>query len=210
METTKMTLHRALAELKILDSRILKAMENLQPVAVKQNDKLVNLSVDEQEFSEKAKASFQSVKDLMDRKIKIKKALVLKNAQTTLKVAGQSMTIADAITLKGMMDMKQGFLENLKEKHKKSMAQLNKGNETVNNNLQALLLSSLGKESSKQDENSVKAISEPYLKLNKLSLCDPLKIEKEIESMQNEIDAFETEVDAALSEINATTFIEID
>lgn len=210
METTKMTLHRALAELKILDSRISKAMDSLNPVAIKQNDKLVNLAVDEQEFSEKAKASFQSVKDLMDRKIKIKKALVLKNAQTTFKVADQTMTIADAISLKNMMNLKKDFLESLKEKHKKSMAQLNRGNEMVNNNLQALLLSSLGKESSKQDENSVKAISEPFLKLNKLTLCDPLKIEKEMENMQNEIDAFETEVDAALSEINATTFIEIN
>lgn len=205
-----MTLHRALAELKILDSRISKAMDSLNPVAIKQNDKLVNLAVDEQEFSEKAKASFQSVKDLMDRKIKIKKALVLKNAQTTFKVADQTMTIADAISLKNMMNLKKDFLESLKEKHKKSMAQLNRGNEMVNNNLQALLLSSLGKESSKQDENSVKAISEPFLKLNKLTLCDPLKIEKEMENMQNEIDAFETEVDAALSEINATTFIEIN
>lgn len=210
METTKMTLHRALAELKILDSRISKAMDSLNPVAIKQNDKLVNLAVDEQEFSEKAKASFQSVKDLMDRKIKIKKALVLKNAQTTFKVADQTMTIADAISLKNMMNLKKDFLESLKEKHKKSMAQLNRGNEMVNNNLQALLLSSLGKESSKQDENSVKAISEPFLKLNKLTLCDPLKIENEMENMQNEIDAFETEVDAALSEINATTFIEIN
>ena len=93
-----MSLHRALSELKTLDKRIHKQIDDSKFVGVKHKNKKVNLFQDEKEFIREAKADYQSIIDLITRKQKIKKAIVEANANTKVTVAGKEMTIADAIT----------------------------------------------------------------------------------------------------------------
>ncbi len=72
MET--MTIHRALAELKLIDSRIEKSINAIVCSGIYQKDKLVNNYYTKNDFKKDARSKHQSVTDLIDRKNKIKSA----------------------------------------------------------------------------------------------------------------------------------------
>ncbi len=61
----------------------------------------------------------------------------------------------------------------------------------------------------KPTDEDVRAIVEPFIKRNAVTLVDPLNVEVLVENLQKEVDDFEVEVDAVLSETNAITIIEI-
>jgi hypothetical protein len=96
----KMTLHKALAELKLLDSRITSTIRTgTYCVANKaSNQKIKGVKLDE--FKESMKADYASATDLINRRIAIKKAVVLSNATTKVKINDVEYTVAEAIELK--------------------------------------------------------------------------------------------------------------
>lgn len=212
MEKQKMTIHRALAELKLIDSKIEKAISVIDPTGVKQEGKLVNSLTDEELFKSEAKSKFQSVNDLIIRKTLIKSAIVEANGVTSVSVGGVEMTIADAINFKTTIEFKKDLITSLKQKHNKVKAIFIKKNEELDNvalENAKIMIGKQGDNNIKATDEDVKAIVEPYVKRNKLHLIDPLDVDKLIEKLQNEVDAFEIDVDATLSEINAITIIEI-
>jgi hypothetical protein len=207
----KMTIHRALSELKLIDARIEKAVQAVEPVGLMQNDKPVNGLYPKDAFEADTKAKFQSVTDLIDRKIKIKSSIVSVNGKTNVGVAGKSMTIADAITFKTVVLLKQSLVDALKVKYGKVKGKFLTENEKINavalENAK-IMIGKQGDDKVKPTDDDVKAIVEPFVKRNEVHLVDPLGVESLIDKMQTEIDDFTAEVDAVLSEINAVTFIE--
>lgn len=202
-----MTIHRGLAELKIIDSRIQRGIAELNVVGLKQEEGLVNGVYDEKEYTDNAKSKYQSVTDLIKRKNQIKSAIVKANGETMVEVGGKTMSIADAISFRAIVTLKKDLISMLKTQHSQMTAELNKNNETVRENADNLAVAALGKENSKSDD--AVAITEPYIKKNEVHLVDPMEVEKLVEELQEEVDNFDAEIDAVLSEINATTFIEI-
>jgi len=204
----KMTIHRALSELKLIGAKIEAGIDAVNPSGVVQKGKLVDNIYPQETFEKAAKEKFQSVVDLITRRNKIKSAIVQANGNTTIKVAGQTMTIADAINLKTVVELKKKFIDTLKKRHGKSKINLEKGNAPVEANALKLAEVALGKQGIKIGDNDAQAVIEPFLLANKFTLVDPLDIEKKIATMEEEVNNFEAEVDAVLSEVNATTFIE--
>jgi len=212
METTKMTIHRALAELKLIDSRIEKAITQVEPSGLAQLDKPVNGFTPQEEFKKNALSKYQSVVDLLERKNNIKSAIVKANSTTTVNVAGETMTIADAINFKSLVSLKRKFVQSLKSKHHNVTIQFNLENEKINKVALDNAKIMLGKQDDskvKPTDEDVKNIVEPFVKRNEYHIIDPLKIEEKIELIENQVDSFEVEIDAVLSEINAITTIEI-
>lgn len=207
----KMTIHRALSELKLIDARIEKAIDQVEPAGVMQKDKLVNGLYPKEAFEKDTRAKFQSVTDLIDRKIKIKSAIVSVNGKTTVTVADRNMTIADAITFKTVVLLKQNLVDALKVKYGKVKGKFLTENEKINavalENAK-IMIGKQGDDRIKPTDDDVRAIVEPFVKRNEFHLVDPLDAEKLIDKMQAEIDDFTSEVDAVLSEINAVTLIE--
>lgn len=208
-EKIRMTIHRALAELKLVDSKIEKSIGTIVPVGIYQRGKKIDGHLTLEEFTAQAQAGYQSTIDLIRRKEAIKAAIVTANGKTIVKVAGKRMTISDAITMKTTIAFKKLLVERLRTVLKDRIGQLNKANETVKANEQALLKAALGKEQAEVKKTDIEAISKPFLEANEVHLHDPLKVQQKMDSLEKEISDFETEVDAVLSEVNATTFIEI-
>lgn len=206
---SKLTLHRALTELKTIDDRIEKAIDSIEPIGSKQNDKLVNGFYKQEDFEEKAKSTYQSIIDLIERKNKLKCAIVDANAVTKVKVAGKEMTIADAINFKLLIDYEKDLLEQLKVQNQEVKSGIEKKNAQVEQNALQLAQSALQKDNVKISDNDAIAITEPYIKKNSYELVDPLKIETKIQELEEEITNFESDVDSTLSEVNAVTVIEI-
>lgn len=206
---TKITIHRALAELKLIDSRTLKATQELVPQGIHQKtDGKIGTST-QAEFKTAAEGKYQSVIDLINRKAKIKTAIVASNASTEVKVGEKTMTVADAITAKDLNKSKQTLVDHLKSQQRSALALLNKSNEVVDKNIQALLEANLGKDSVKAGKDDIEAIRKPFLDASQWNLFDPLGLQKKIEELEKDLSDFNTEVDAVLSESNAVTFIEI-
>lgn len=208
----KMTIHRGLAELKLIDSKIEKQILQFEGLGIKQKDKPVRTNtvvVSQDDFENKAKSSYDSIMSLIKRKSEIKAAIVAINTETLVKINDVEMSIADAITHKSNISLIKQFIAKMKSNHTQVTGALNNNQNVTDTNLQKLLEASFGKDNTKVSKEDIDNISKPFLDNNTWTLVDPLKLSEKIESLDKGISAFEMEVDAALSEINAVTYIEI-
>lgn len=205
----KITIHRALAELKLIDARTQKAIQELVPQGLYQKSGgKVGVSTQD-EFKKSAEVKYQSVIDLITRKAKIKTAIVASNAITEVKIGEKVLTVADAITAKDLNKSKQILIDHLKDQQRSALSSLNKNNEVVEKNIQSMLEANMGKDNVKSNGNEVKEIRSSFLEATQWQLFDPLELTKKIEGLEKELLDFQTEVDATLSESNAINFIEI-
>lgn len=205
----KVTIHRALSELKLIDSKIEKQISEILPVGVYQKGKLVENRFTQEQFAATAQSKYNSVVDLIASKSKIKSAIVAANGKTKMTVAGKSMTIADAINTKAAIEFKKQLINKLKAGLQTAAAAQNKNNAIVDKNLEAILVALAGKDNAKSVPEAIQGASKAYLETNEFHLADPLKVQNKIDALEKETSEFLAEVDAALSEINAVTFIEI-
>jgi len=209
MATQKVSIHRALSELKLLDAKISKKMEGTRSVGLMQKDKLVNQFYTEEHFKATANSDYQSIIDLIERKVGIKKAIVAANAETIVKIADKEMTIADAITYKSVVQYKKQLLELLESQLRSVKTQVEQNNAKIENAAIDLAKVALSKSDVALGDKDVEKVVGPYLESHLYSIVDPLKIEEKIAELSKEINEFEAEVDSILSETNAVTLIEI-
>ena len=209
MEKRTMSIHRGLAELKTLDSRIQKAISLLDVVGVKKAKGLVNESIEEDEFIASAKADFQSATDLIARKTAIKTAIVLSNATTMIDIEGVGeMSVADAITYKETTcEYKKSMLTTLITRGNKAAQKLKNHNFDVEERALDMAKTALGKDNVKLGDDDVTKVTDTYIKANSYTYVDPLGLTEVCETLKKEILAFEIEIDAVLSESNAITTI---
>ncbi len=206
-----MTLAKALVELKLLDKRILKRNNELNPVAVKQNNKLLNTKLTQSEFERDAKACWQALRDLIDRRRRIKCALVIANANTNVTVANKTYTLAEAIERKQMMEVEKRIISETRAKladKKSTLEAIERRNE---DKLMRLLESMYGGAGKARQLSAAdhEAVAGPFKKNNDVALVDPLDCEKLLRSLEDEVDSFLAEVDVCMSVANATTVINL-
>lgn len=211
----QMTIHKALSELKTIDNRIASAMKMTYVMAVKHPAEKIN-GVSVKDFTDKMKANYQKVTDLMARRDAIKRAVVLSNATTKVRVGDKEYTVAEAIEMKNKgVEFKKTLLHNISYAYKTAQAEMMRhSDEVLERDAEQYILSIIGAQpkdsKSSVDDNNMKALRESYIKNNKYDLLDPLKVESLMEKLEAEINEFETEVDSALSVSNALTVIEFE
>jgi hypothetical protein len=198
---------RGLAELKLLDSRITSSIQNAMFVGVVSGNRL-NTSFNLEAFEKNAKASYQSITDLINRRNTIKVAIITSNAVTNVSIGGVTMTVAEAIERKNSIGYEKQLYSKLRYDLANANSSMEKNNAVVESRLDKTLESLLGT-ASKDKTNEVKAISENFLKENSYSLINPLDAEDIIKELEARISQFESEVDFVLSESNARTLITI-
>ena len=216
MTTEKMTVHKALAELKTMDDRITKAMGAVPYVlAVKHSAEKIN-GVTISNFKENMKSGYQKVNDLIARRDAMKRAVVLSNATTKVTVGGKEYTVAEAIEAKNHgVEFKKNLLNTMTYAYKSAQNELNRnGDEALEKKAEQYILSMIAAQpkDSKMtvDSDAMKALRKTYIENNKYDLIDPLDVANMMDKLEKEINEFETEVDAALSVSNALTVIEFE
>lgn len=194
----KMTVTRALNELKLLDKRINKKINETTFITATKD---TSLTLD-------AKADFESITTLISNRSKLKTAIMASNATTKVTIGGKVMTVVEAIEQKDSIEYKKSLLTQLKRNYQ-DVEQVTLHHERViDERLQALLEATFGKDGRTSD-NEIERISESFKEQNKLTILDPINVKSIIEELSNEIDTFESEVDFVLSESNAITTIEV-
>ena len=216
MTNEKMTVHKALAELKVIDDRISKAIgSGVYVVANKHsNEKIQGKTIND--FKDHMRACHNKVTDLINRRNAIKRAVVLSNAITKIKVGNEEYTVAEAIEMKnhGML-FKSAYMRIIANQNASAQSEINRNSgDAIEKRAEQYVLSVIQaqpKDSKMSvDSDAMKALRKTYIENNTYDLIDPLDVTKLIDDMSKEIDEFNTEVDAALSVSNALTVIEIE
>lgn len=205
----KMTLHKALAELKLIDKKLSKKIVEFNPVGLHIKGRLVNDIHKQEDFERDVKADAESINDLFERKIKIKAAIVKVNGETTVTIGGKVMTIADAINRKSIIGVKKELLKVVVTRYNAVIGKMNVSNERLNERLDKYLIELFGKEKVEAKDANVEGAIKTFREMNEFLLCDPIKANDTAIAIDKEIMDFESEVDYVLSETNSTTFIYI-
>lgn len=216
MTNEKMTVHKALAELKTMDDRISKAIRSTTYVlAVKHSAEKIN-GVKVNDFKDQMRSGYQKVTDLIKRRDAMKRAVVLSNATTKVKIGDTEYTVAEAIEMKNHgMDFRSELLRVMSNEYTNAQNELARnGGEAIEKKAEQYVLAVIAaqpKDSKMSvDSDAMKALRQTYIENNTYDLVDPMGIAKVMETLDTEINEFNAEVDAALSVSNALTIIEFE
>ncbi|MEX3747739.1 hypothetical protein [Lysinibacillus xylanilyticus] len=207
-EYKKISIHRALTELKMLNHRIEAATNEVSAVLANRKSNSKINGVEMQEYEKQMQASYDKVVSLIDYRNRIKALVVESNAKTKVIVGKEEMTVAEAIERKQSIQYEKELLEVMQQQYRSAVNTVAKENDALPAKLETYLVNILGNKE-KQSSEEVKLHTETFMKRNEYELIDPMNIKKKIEALSNRIEEFESEVDAVLSESNATTFIEV-
>ena len=212
----RMTVHKALAELKTMDDRIAKSIrDNTYVLAVKHSAEKIN-GMTVANFKEKMRSGYQKTTDLIARRDAMKRAVVLSNATTKVKVGDNEYTVAEAIEMKNHgMEFRSALLRQMNSAYVTAQNELNRNSgETLEKKAEQYVLAVIAaqpKDSKMSvDSEAMKTLRKTYIENNTYDLVDPLDVTKIMEALDAEINEFNAEVDAALSVSNALTVIEFE
>lgn len=207
----KMTVHKALAELKTLDDRINSEITGSVFVRANRHNNMKIFGKTIADFMADTESSYQSVKALINRRNAMKRAVVLSNAVTKVEIGGVEYTVAEAIEMNNHgMENLVGLRNCLREQYSsvKRMVESENGDKLVKaceNYIQATFGTK-----EKINNPDIEMAQKAYMTNNAYDIVTGLDIEKVIKELTDRIDAFKAEVDSALSVSNALTVIEFD
>ena len=207
----KMSIHRALGELKTLEKRINKEIENGIFIGAKKSSSETEYKTRTsiQDFENNVKSTRQSINDLIKRRKEIKEAIVNSNANTFVTIGDNKMTVAGAIERKTSIEYDRFLLSKMKEQYRHTISFVEENNEEVESDLSNKIDIMLNTNDKKNTEG-IEQFSKAYRKSNGWEVVDVIDLKSLIDKLEKEITIFENEVDVVLSESNATTFIDIE
>lgn len=212
MTTETMTIHRGLAEIKVLENRILKAISEAKfCAAAKQSMKKLN-GVPIEDYKKDAQSSLDSINDLIARHDAIKRAISESNAKTTVTINGVVYTVAEAIYMNQHgIDFKQRLLNMLDYQYSNSIANIETANARLSDRADDYTKSlASASEKSNMDPEAIRDARDSYIERETMILIDGIDIKKIRDEIASKISKFKAEVDAVLSASNATTEITIE
>lgn len=212
MTRETMTTHKALAELKILDGRIKKEIQSGSYCAANKHSNVKINGIQIEDFKKAAQGTYDKVSDLINRRKAIKKAVVLSNAKTTVKIADAEYTVAEAIEMKNHgIEFEALLINAMDSQYRQAQAEVNRQN---GNNLEEradqYVTAIYGQKEGKTNSADIEKVRKDFLEANSYEIIDPINIPEKVDTLRQKIDAFMAEVDSALSVSNALTEITIE
>ncbi len=206
----KITITEALVKLKTLESRINKAIRQLDVVGVKiaGNDKIRNGVTTTEDFVAKAKADYQSVRDLIDLRSSIKSQIAESNAKTFVEIGGKKYSITQAIDKKNNIDLEMSVMQEIADGVARTIGEIGAVNRQAEQRANSYVETMLSGDKKNKVEESQQLFDVFYNK-NKAEMVDPLSAVELVAKGREELTNFLDEVDTRLVISNSTTFIEV-
>lgn len=212
MTTETMLVHKALAELKILDARIINEIEDGTFCIANQhsNQKIKGVAVGD--YKRIMQGDYDKVSDLIKRRKAIKQAVVLSNAVTKVVIGDKEYTVAEAIEMKNHgINSELKLLKELKAQYGFAQRTISdKNGESLEKSAENYVIGLYGSKDGKTNVEEYEKTKKAFIESRTYDLIDPIDILEEINGLQDYIDSFTSEVDAALSVSNAITEITIE
>lgn len=207
-----MTVHKALAELKMLDKRIPNEIQAgvFCEANKHSNEKIGGISV--KDYEKKIQGCYDKIAALISRRNAIKRAVFASNATTKVQINGQEYSVAEAIEMKNHgINYEFLFTEKLRGCYNASMAEIKRMNGTeLEERADQYVTALYGNKEGKNVSVDAEKTRQEFLVNNSYELIDPINITEKIEEISAKTSAFMAEVDAALSVSNALTEITIE
>lgn len=209
--TEKMTIHKALCELKVIGDRITKEQSRLPFVFVNEHANTKVKGVALPEYIELMKSAYQTTTDLIARREAIKCAVVKSNAVTVVMIAGKEYTVAEAIEMKNNgMEFRKSLMQKMAWELRQAQAAADDANgQKLQTRADGYIKNLYGATDMKSLAQEAVEERDKFIKQHTAELVDPLKLNEKISILDKEISEFLVEVDAALSVSNSLTEIEI-
>ena len=199
----KMSVTRALAELKLLDKRITKETLALFPST---NVVKTELASDKsKEFNDAADKQLQKIQALIKNAYKTKAAIIQSNAVTQVEIAGAKMTVAEAIAKKDLIDYDRELLQRIRYSITINTTSAERSEVNVRAKGEQIAAALAG-----EDKGMFDQVYQSYMDQNTTALLVSPLMRVANEALDESIDEFEKEVDFVLSESNTRTTIEVD
>ncbi len=211
MTKETMTVHKALAEIKILKGRIQSEIYNSVFVSCKKNSQSKISGMDVDEYEKVITGCYDKDVDLMSRLEALQRAVMLSNAVTKVTVNGKECTVAEAICMKNNdMAFKKMMLSKMEQQLDQTQVKTNKENEALDSKSENYVTGMFGQKEGKTSSDEVAKSKQQYIDLNTWTLVDPINVQNKIRVLSDEISSFEAEVDSVLSTSNALTTVTIE
>ncbi len=202
----EMSITEAMQEIKLLSAKIDKLICSTTFVDLYKSSSNTTPEL----LCKDAVEKFQSLQDLIDRRSKIKSAIMQSNAVTKVTIGEKTYTIAEALSAKTSILDKKSLLERLRESQTRVHNELLSYNTERQRKIDSLIERSFGRDNNgKQHSEDIQSITDIYMKKNYAIVVDPIQIDKAISTLEDEIDKFENAVDHRLSYSNAITMIKV-
>lgn len=208
----KMTVHKALAELKLLDDRIDKAIaEGIYCAANKHSNDKIN-GIDIEDYKKLVQSRYDKATDLIRRRNAIKRAVVLSNAVTKVTIAEKEYTVAEAIEMKNHgVEFDKELLNTMHSRYEAAQIVIKEQNENdLEERANQYVTAIYGNKEGKTNTADIEKVKNDFITANQYELVDPLNILEKMETLEKKINDFMAEVDSTLSVSNALTEIEIE
>lgn len=212
MTTETMTIHRALAEINVLEDRISKlTREAVFCGAAKQSMKKLG-GVTIEEYKANGQSSLDKIKDLIARLNAIKRAISESNAVTHRTVCGKDYTIAQIIWMNQHgIDFLCDLLNQMERQYSNAVSVIERANASLSDRADDFVIRSNNpNDKDGMSPDAIKDMRDGYIERETMILIDGIDIRKTKDDLADEINKFKAEVDAVLSESNATTDITIE
>ena len=207
----KMTVHKALAELKTLNDRINTAIMGSVFVRANRHNNTKIFGKTIEEFKADSASSLMSATALIDRRNAMKRAVVLSNAVTKVEIGGIEYTVAEAIEMNNHgMENLVDLRDFLREQYVSVQRMIESENgEKLVKACENYIQATFGTKE-KVNNPDIEMAQKAYMTNNAYDIVTGFDIEEVIKELTDRIDAFKVEVDSALSVSNALTVIEFD
>ena len=212
MVSEKMSVHKALAERKTLESRIGTAINTSRFINVNKhsNEKIEGLLVED--YKKTLQGAWDKISDLIKRQEAINRAVTLSNAVTKVKIGEDEYTVAEAIWMKNHgVEFYERLKRVLETQHAQAVSTIaDKNGKELEERAEKYVIGMYGEKESKVSTDDIEKTRKSFIENHTYDLIDPIKSQEKIEWLEQKINNFMVDVDSALSVSNAVTEITIE
>lgn len=201
----KMSITRALAQVKLIESKLGKALAGFD---VEINGKLKYFpNFTTEQFEKEALVEVTSFEDLFKNRLKIKSAIARANIDTKISLLGTEYSIIELIDLKNSSQYKKNVYTNLINNYNKCKSDVVNQDVKIENEV-SKQVEVANSNKTQVSKDLTTTLTETYKTLwgGKIVGLDINKISKE----KDDLDKLVAEIDMILSEIKSKTEIEVD
>ena len=210
----KMSITRALAELKTLDDRIARAIQAGGFIQVSKGKDakrtLLRGATSVVEAERMIQGNLDYVDQLIRNRREIKSKIILANVMNRVTLAGEEMSVAEAIEMKNQLPVYSSLLKRFQEEYAEANRQVDVSNQKLMDTIEAAVSAAFGTSDRKIDQSTYDTIANSRKAEGEAALVDPGKLLNRINNLQKKVDDLSTEINFVLSEINSRTEIEVD
>lgn len=215
----KMTVHRALAQLKSTEDRILDKIQDSVFVSSTTGKTGMCKGITVERMKTQIESDYKSINDMIRNYENVRLAIVRSNSgigneTKNIVYADEAcqMTLAEILAYqKHILPMKQNLLSHLKAQYTQVSNEIERTNERVSIEASKVLDNIAGKNSDQKiDKNQTEVIMQAYLENNQKTFVDPLNVKEVISQATKECEDKFVWADSILSEANALRTIEVN